>query len=370
MPNFTEEERKKRHEEQKKLRKKLEGLSGYMSRRLEINKWNRDVRKLQKEHEALGLPWPPPKPTTPEPENNTRAETQKHRSKNGRAKSAETSKQRPKDRRARSAEKERTHFEHAPYDWMGQTWRAHDRVAEWRKDALSQVSKAEIAASAAAVAAINARSELARLYNDKGEAALTTAIEAATRAEAALRAKSAYADRFSSEQRMRSKLERQLKASKEEGNAKQQRRDDAINVRRWGGQIFSNATNRMSEAWSLNSKPLAQKWSYIATEARKLENSVEHTSNAETKAIANYLGDALTEVEKENTTVDNLEKIELIKGLIDQAKKIKQASDQGRKLVSGVFASIKTKGGSKTTKKHTKKHKKKNSKNTHYRRKW
>jgi len=59
MEDFTPEERE-RHEKGKELRILKEKLFNYMSRRLAINKHNRDVRKLQKEREEAGLPWPPP----------------------------------------------------------------------------------------------------------------------------------------------------------------------------------------------------------------------------------------------------------------------------------------------------------------------
>lgn len=344
MLDFTSEERK-RHERAKELRIIRERLSNYMSRRLEVNKWNRDVRKLQKEREDAGLPWPPPPAPPPE--------------KKSRKKRAETPKQRPKGERAKSAEKERTRFEHAPYDWMGQTWRAHDRVEGWKKEALSHIPKAEAAASEASAAAIVARTDLASVYNIEGEAALRTAAEAATRAEATLQSQKEYAAKFSSVDRMRASLKAQGMAAMEAEHAIQSHKMSVHTLKNNAWSIFSRASDLRREATNANLTKLERDWSIITVVARSLAESVEETNPEDTDKELKLLGEARNIIEQ--TSGDNDVAATQVKKLVLQAQT----------LAIKTIASTRTKAGLRTTnkhtRKHTKKHKKKNGKKSHYR---
>jgi hypothetical protein len=350
---FSTPEARKRHEREKELRIIRERLSNYMSRRLAINKHNRDVRKLQKEREEAGLPWPPPPAPPPD--------------KKSRKKREETPKPRPKGERARSAGKERTHFEHAPYDWMGQTWRAHERVEGWRKAALSRIPKAEAAASEASAAAIAARTDLASVYNDKGEAALRTATEAAIKAEAALEAEKTYAARFSSVDRMRATLKAQGMVAMEAAHAIQSRKMSVQTLKNNAWSIFSRASDLRREATNANLTTLERDWSIIAVVARSLADSAGEANPEDTNKELELLGQARNIIEQ--TSGDNDVAATQVKKLVLEAQT----------LAIKVIASTKTKAGlrrtkkhtrkhtRKYTKKHTKKHKKKNGKNTHHR---
>jgi hypothetical protein len=342
-------EARKRHEREKELRIIRERLSNYMSRRLAINKHNRDVRKLQKEREEAGLPWPPPPAPPPD--------------KKSRKKREETPKPRPKGERAKSAEKERTHFEHAPYDWMGQTWRAHERVEGWKKEALSRIPKAEAAASEASTAAIAARTNLASVYNDEGEAALRTATEAATRAEAALEAEKEYAARFSSVDRMRATLKAQGMAAMEAEHAIQSRKMSVQTLKNNAWSIFSRASDLRREATNANLTTLERDWSIIAVVARSLADSAGEANQEDTNKELELLGQARKIIEQ--TSGDNDVAATQVKKLVLEAQT----------LAIKVIASTKTKAGLRRTKKHTrnhtknhtKNHKKKNGKKSHYR---
>jgi hypothetical protein len=338
-------EARKRHEREKELRIIRERLSNYMSRRLAINKHNRDVRKLQKEREEAGLPWPPPPAPPPD--------------KKSRKKREETPKPRPKGERAKSAEKERTHFEHAPYDWMGQTWRAHDRVEGWRKEALSRIPKAEAAASEASTSAIAARTNLASVYNDEGEATLRTATEAAIKAEAALKAEKEYAARFSSVDRMRATLKAQGMAAMEAEHAIQSHKMSVHSLKNNAWSIFSRASDLRREATNANLTTLERDWSIITVVARSLADSAEETNPEDTDKELKLLGQARNIIEQ--TSGDNDVAATQVKKLVLEAQT----------LSIKTIASTRTKAGLRRTKKHTRKHtknhKKKNGKNTHHR---
>ena len=345
MLDFTTPEERERHEREKEFRIAKERLSNYMSRRLAINKHNRDVRKLQKEREDAGLPWPPPPAPPPD--------------KKSRKKRAETPKQRPKGERAKSAEKERTRFEHAPYDWMGQTWRAHDRVEGWKKEALSRIPKAEAAASEASSAAIAARTDLASVYNDEGEAALRTAAEAATRAEATLKSEKEYAAKFSSVDRMRASLKAQGMAAMEAEHAIQSRKMSVQTLKNNAWSIFSRASDLRREANNANLTTLERDWSIIAVVARSLADSAGEANPEDTDKELELLGQARKIIEQ--TSGDN----------DVAATKVKKLVLEAQTLAIKVIASTKTKAGLRRTKKHTRKHtknhKKKNGKKSHYR---
>ena len=341
----TTQEEREHYESEKAFRIKKAIIAWKMKRALEVNKRNREIMKLRKKHEELGLPWPPPpQPPQDKKSRKKRAETPK-----------KTTNKTTISKRWSSAPRQRTEFSNAELqkNLQGQTWRAHDMVKGWRTDALAQVAKAEASASELAASAINARADLASIYNDEREAALRTISEAATRAEATLLTKKAYADKFASEQRMRASLARQSMAAMEAQHTKQTRINDDIIVGRFAREIFSYASEFQRHARrNANLDILYKKWSRIALIASSLEASAKDTNPEDTNSIIAHLGDARNLIE--NTSVDNEVVADQIKVFLDKAQNIA--------IKATISISTRTKAGSKRIRKHTRKHTRKYTK--------
>ena len=338
MKDYT----RKEYESERDARIKGASLGHHLSEQLRINKYNRMVRALRELHEKqeaerlrLGLP-PPPPPVA-----------KSTKEKTPRTKKPEAPP--PKPARTSSAPRQRTEYTNALDQKYirGQTWRAHDMVKGLKIDALAKSAKAQTTATQSAAEVVAARMALANEYTDIGETSLRAKSEAAYKAEARAQSLKASASKFDGvEERMRSKLATIGRAVMEEAHLKQTIIDNKLNIRKWGGQIFSLGTDYARVARNANLTTLVKIWTYIATIARSLEASVNLTNPEDIKAIANHLGNAIILIEQ--TSPDNEDKANEIKKLISQAQTIEIKAT----------ASTRNKAGFKRTKKHRKKRRK------------
>jgi hypothetical protein len=342
MKSYT----RKEYENERDARIKSASLGHHLSERLRINKYNRMVRALRELHEkqeaervALGLPLPPP------------PVAKLTKEKTPRTKKPEAPP--PKPSRTKSNPDPKTEYTRAlDQKYMrGQAWRAYDILKGLKIEALAKSAKAQTAATQSAAEVVQARMALADEYTDKGEETLRAKSEAAYRAEARAQSLKATASKFDGvEERMRTKLATIGRAAMEEAHLKQTRIDNELNIRKWGGQIFSLGTDLARMAWNTKLEPLAKKWTYIATIARSLETSVNNISDKDIEAIAKHLGEARDLIEQ--TSAKNEYNNE------DKANEIKKLISQAQTIEIKATASTRNKAGFKRTKKHRKKRRK------------
>lgn len=338
MEAYTQEQ----HVRERNARRRQATITHHMSELLRINKYNRMVRALRELHEKqeaererLGLP-PPPPPVA-----------KSTKEKTPRTKKPEAPPLKPS--RTKSNPDPKTEYTNAQDQKYirGQTWRAHDMLKGLKIDALAKSAKAQTIAAQLAAAVVDERKSLATTYTDKGEETLRAKSEAAYRAEARAQSLKATASKFDGvEERMRTKLATIGRAAMEEAHLKQTRIDNELNIRKWGGQIFSLGTDYARVARNANLTTLVKIWTYIATIARSLETSDKNISDKDIEAIAKHLGEALYLIEQ--TSPDNEVKANEIKKLIAQAQTIEIKAT----------ASTRNKAGFKRTKKHRKKRRK------------
>jgi hypothetical protein len=340
MKDYT----RKEYESERDARIKGASLGHHLSEQLRINKYNRMVRALRELHEKqeaerLRLGLPPPPVAVPVAKST--------KEKTPRTKKPEAPP--PKPARTSSAPRQRTEYTNAlDQKYMrGQAWRAHDMLKGLKIEALAKSAKAQTTATQLAAAVVDERKSLATTHTDIGEASLRAKSEAAYRAEARAQSLKATASKFDGvEERMRTKLATIGRAAMEEAHLKQTIIDNELNIRKWGGQIFSLGTDYARVARNANLTTLVKIWTYIATIARSLEASVNLTNPEDIKAIANHLGNAIILIEQ--TSPDNEVKANEIKKLIAQAQTIEIKAT----------ASTRNKAGFKRTKKHRKKRRK------------
>lgn len=236
----------------------------------------------------------------------------------------------------------------------GQTWRAHDIIKGLKTEALAKATKAQTAATQAAAAVVEERKNLATTYTNTGEEALRAKSAAAYRSEARAQSLKAVASKFDGvEERMRAKLATKGRAEMEAAHLRQTIIDNKLNIRRWGGQIFSIGSDHENQAIGANLTTLAKKWSRIASIARSLEASINLTNPEDIEAIANHLGNARHLIDQSSS--DNEDKANEIFNLIKEAQTIEVKA----------LASTRNRGrGFKRTKKHRRKIRKTRNKRT------